>query len=185
MLLLCPYLKGGAGCPSNTIRLGQDLVAYLCIKRHRDQSKPLGHNRYGPQFIRTQAWHCATLPGGTVSPSNTMWPGSRPTSISSGILVHPTVWPQYTNITNRQTDRHTDAQTERQTGQKSINRENRFTNGRSKSRQLSQTFTSLHRCSDTKLLKISSIVHDVGFIKIQFWNCGYRLEGQYMLSCKI
>jgi len=31
------------------------------------------------------------------SPSNTMWPGSRPTSVPSGILIHPTVWPQYAN----------------------------------------------------------------------------------------
>jgi len=33
---------------------------------------------------------------GTGSPSNTMWPGPRPTSVLSGILMHPTVWPQYT-----------------------------------------------------------------------------------------
>jgi len=28
------------------------------------------------------------------SPSNTMWPGPRATSLPSGILIHPTVWPQ-------------------------------------------------------------------------------------------
>jgi len=33
------------------------------------------------------------------SPSNTMWP--RPTSMPSFILIHPTVWPQYTNVTDR------------------------------------------------------------------------------------
>jgi len=33
---------------------------------------------------------------------NTMWPGPRPTSVPSGILIHPTVWPQYTNVTDRQ-----------------------------------------------------------------------------------
>ena len=37
------------------------------------------------------------------SVSNTMWPGPRPTSVPSGILIHPTVWPQYTNVTGRQT----------------------------------------------------------------------------------
>jgi len=37
------------------------------------------------------------------SPSYTMAPGPRPTSTSSGILIHPTVWPQYTNVTDRQT----------------------------------------------------------------------------------
>jgi len=32
---------------------------------------------------------------GAGSPSNTMWPGPRPTSfLPSGILIHPTVWPQ-------------------------------------------------------------------------------------------
>jgi len=30
------------------------------------------------------------------SPSNTMWPGPRTTSVSSGILIHPAVWPQQT-----------------------------------------------------------------------------------------
>jgi len=35
------------------------------------------------------------------SPSNTMSPGPRPTSVSSGILIHLTVWPQYTNVTDR------------------------------------------------------------------------------------
>jgi len=33
--------------------------------------------------------------GGAGSPSNTMWPGLRHTSITSGILIHPTVWPQH------------------------------------------------------------------------------------------
>ena len=37
--------------------------------------------------------------------SNTMWPGPRPTCMPSFILIHPTVWPQYTNVTDRQTDR--------------------------------------------------------------------------------
>jgi len=28
------------------------------------------------------------------SPSNTMWPGPRPTSMPSFILIHLSVWPQ-------------------------------------------------------------------------------------------
>ena len=36
------------------------------------------------------------------SPSSTMWPVPRPTSMPSFILIHPTVWPQYTNVTDRQ-----------------------------------------------------------------------------------
>jgi len=45
--------------------------------------------------------------GGAGFPSNTMSPGPRPTSIPSDILIHPTVWPQYTNVTDKQ-DRQTD-----------------------------------------------------------------------------
>jgi len=33
---------------------------------------------------------------------NTMWPGPRHISVPSGVLIHPTVWPQYTNVTDRQ-----------------------------------------------------------------------------------
>jgi len=39
--------------------------------------------------------------GGAGSPSNTMWPEPTPMSRRSGILIHRTVWPQYTNITDR------------------------------------------------------------------------------------
>ena len=31
-------------------------------------------------------------------PSNTMWPGPRLTCTPSFIMIHPTVWPQYTNV---------------------------------------------------------------------------------------
>ena len=47
--------------------------------------------------------------GGAGSPSNTMWPGPRSTSVQSFILIHPTVWQQYTNVTDRLT-RQTDRQ---------------------------------------------------------------------------
>ena len=62
---------------------------------------------------------------GSHSPSSTMWRGPRPTSMPSFILIHPTVWPQYTNVTDR-TDRQTTV------GQ---HRENRFTNGRPKTHE--------------------------------------------------
>ena len=39
-----------------------------------------------------------------------MWPGPRPTCAPSFILIRPTVWPQYTNVTDR---------TDKQTGQRS------------------------------------------------------------------
>jgi len=56
--------------------------------------------------------------GGAGSPSYAMWPGPMPTSMSSFILIHSTVWPQNTNVTDRQTD----IQTDRQTGQDIIGR---------------------------------------------------------------
>jgi len=33
--------------------------------------------------------------GGAGSARNTMWPGPRPTSMPSAILIHPAVWPQH------------------------------------------------------------------------------------------
>jgi len=48
-----------------------------------------------------QKWEGAAVPlflggGRAGSPSNTMSPGTRPTSVPSGILIHPAVWPQKT-----------------------------------------------------------------------------------------
>jgi len=45
---------------------------------------------------------CPFTWGRAGSPSNTMSPGPRPTSVPSGILIHPTVSPQYTNVTDGQ-----------------------------------------------------------------------------------
>jgi len=58
-----------------------------------------------PQQICAEKWGAAVplSVGGAGSPSETMSPGPRPTSVSSGILIHPTVWPQYINVTDRQT----------------------------------------------------------------------------------
>jgi len=36
------------------------------------------------------------------SPSNAMWVEPKPTCMASFILIHPTVWLQYTNVTDRQ-----------------------------------------------------------------------------------
>ena len=57
---------------------------------------PIGHYRYGPKI-----GDCASLGRGAGSPSNTMWPGPRPTCKPSFILSRPTVWPQYANVTDR------------------------------------------------------------------------------------
>ena len=55
------------------------------------------HNIYGQKIARAG---CAPLFGGAGSPSNTKSPGPRPTSILSGILIHPAVWPQRTWTAN-------------------------------------------------------------------------------------
>jgi len=51
----------------------------------------------------------------TDADKTTVWPWPRPISLPSSILIHPTVWPQYTNVTSKLTDRQID----RQTGQRS------------------------------------------------------------------
>jgi len=43
-----------------------------------------------------------------LGPHLTVWPGPRPACVPSFILIHPTVWPQYNNVTDRQEDRQTD-----------------------------------------------------------------------------
>jgi len=72
--------------------------ATVCTRTQRSavSIQPFGHNRNwtksGSYFFET-GW-------GSWYPSNTMWPGPRPTSISSGILIHPAVWPQQTRKQN-------------------------------------------------------------------------------------
>ena len=65
-----------------------------------------------PQQILAENWGLCPFGGGAAgSLSNTMWPGPRPrpTRVPSFILIHQTVWSQYTNVTER-TDRQTDRQ---------------------------------------------------------------------------
>jgi len=58
-----------------------------------------------PQQTWAENWGlCLLFAGGSLVSSDTMWPGPRPTSVPSFILIHPNVWPQYTNVTDR-TDR--------------------------------------------------------------------------------
>jgi len=80
--------------------LGQGLPFYQVASW---SIEPFGHNRYWPKI-----GGCAPFGGGGPgSPSNTVWSGPRPTCVPSFILIRPTVWLQYTNITDRQ-DRQTD-----------------------------------------------------------------------------
>jgi len=61
--------------------------------------QPYGHNRQSWKLVGV-----VPLFRAAGSPSKTVWSVPRPASIPSGILIHPTVWPQYTNVTDR-TDR--------------------------------------------------------------------------------
>ena len=46
---------------------------------------------------------------GAGSPSNIMSPGASSISVPSGILIYPAVWPQQTNVTNRQDRQRSDS----------------------------------------------------------------------------
>ena len=100
----------GGGSPSNTMLPDQALPPYHVTSW---SIQPFGHNKHGSRIIWTQVKHaslnceigggcCAPFHGGAGSPSNTMWSGPMSTTTPSRILIHPTVWPQYTNVTYRQ-----------------------------------------------------------------------------------
>jgi len=99
-LAAVPFLGGGElGPHSAQCGLGPGLPLYQVTSW---LIQPFGHNRHGPKI----GGGCAPFwERGAVSPSSTMLPGSRPTSTPNVILIHPTIWPQYTNVTDRETDR--------------------------------------------------------------------------------
>ena len=74
--------------------------AYLHTKWHLDPSSHFAATDIG-RIVRGL---CPFGARGAGSPSNTVWPAPRPTCMPSFILIHPTVWPQCTNVTDR-TDR--------------------------------------------------------------------------------
>jgi len=73
--------------------------AYLPTNWHLDPSSHFATMDMGRKLVG-----CVPLGRGAGSPSNTMRPGPRHTFTPSFILIHPTVWPQYTNVINT-TDR--------------------------------------------------------------------------------
>jgi len=79
----------------------------LQVFSSRSDGRPFGHNKHGPK----SGGCCAPFVEGSWALSDTMRPGPRPTFVSSFILIHSTVWPQYTKVTKRETDRQTDRQT--------------------------------------------------------------------------
>jgi len=75
-------------------QLGSDLTQSLL---GRGLSSHLATTDMGQKLARLCPF------GGAVagSPSNTMWPGPRPTCMPSFILIHPTIWPQYSFVNGR------------------------------------------------------------------------------------
>jgi len=49
-----------------------------------------GHNRHGPKRVGA----AVPLLRRAGTPSNTMWPGPRSTSVPSDVFIHPAIWPQ-------------------------------------------------------------------------------------------
>ena len=87
----CPFLCGGTGPHLTQCGLGRGLPPY---KWYLDPSSCLATKDMGRKLRGGSAlifWG-----GGAGSPSSTMWPGQRPTFVSSAILIHPAVWPQPT-----------------------------------------------------------------------------------------
>ena len=68
--------------------LGRGLPSYQVTSR---SIPPFGNNRHGPKI----GGLCPLLGMGAGSPSNTMSLGPRPTSLPSGILILPAVWPRH------------------------------------------------------------------------------------------
>jgi len=93
--------RGELGPHVTQCRLGHGLPPYQVASW---SYQPFGHNRHDPKIGggAVPLWE-----GGAGSPSNTVWPRPRPTSMPSFILSHSTAWPEYTNVWDRQTDRET------------------------------------------------------------------------------
>ena len=87
-----PFLGGGGLRPPVTRSLFPYQVASWSIQ-------PFGHNRHGPKI----GGLCPFW--GELGPHLTQcgWGRGRPPyQVASWILIHPTIWPQYTNVTDRQ-----------------------------------------------------------------------------------
>ena len=78
------HFRGGMGSESHLTPVAW-AEAYLPTKWHFDPFSRLVTTDMGRKL------GVCPLLGEAGSPSNTMWPGPRPTSIPSGIVIHPTV----------------------------------------------------------------------------------------------
>ena len=86
--LLCPFRGREAGSPSNTMWLGPlgPRPNSTASSWHLDSS-----SRLAIQDIGRKLGKLCSFGGRAGSPSNKMWPWSRPTSMPSFILIHPRV----------------------------------------------------------------------------------------------
>jgi len=96
-----PFWGGEAGSPSNTNSPRAE--AYLRTKWNLDLCSHLTATDMAEFFFGGGG--CAPSGEGSCVPPNTTWPRWRTTCMPSLILIRQTVWPQYTNVTDRQTDR--------------------------------------------------------------------------------
>ena len=94
--------RGGAAVPLSQGKLGPRLTqcglgrGLLPCQVVYSSNQRFDDNRHGPKI----EWGAVPFfLGGAASPSNTKSPWLRPTSIPSGILVHPAIWPQRTMAT--------------------------------------------------------------------------------------
>ena len=85
---LCPF-EGELGPHLTQCGQGRGLLPYQVASW---SIQPFGHNRHGSKI---GGLLCPFFGGGAVSPSITMCPWQRPTSVSSGIWIHPALWPEY------------------------------------------------------------------------------------------
>jgi len=77
----------------------QDLKALLPTKNKSSAVAEMGNRLATIDTGRKVGGSGGAVPlymGRAGSPSNKMWPGSRPTSVLNGILIHPAIWPQQT-----------------------------------------------------------------------------------------
>ena len=93
MIEVYKYLHGMYSVPYDSL-LKKGLSLYQVASW---SIQPSGHNSHGPKMGEL----CPIFGEGSWSPSETMWPGLRPTRMPSFILIRTTVWPQYTNVTDR------------------------------------------------------------------------------------
>ena len=87
-LLKCHFLSAAKKQREGKLRPESDSKQQLAVAE-MGVGRPFGHNRHEPK-----SGGGAVVPlsmGGVGSPSNTMSPGPKPTSVPSGILIQPTV----------------------------------------------------------------------------------------------